>query len=215
VHDPSRPVVVFSGGGTGGHLYPALALADALGRIRPGVRCFFVGAEGGLEARVLPERGLEHLLLPVRGIHRGRRFAALGVAPALATSVVRVVGLFRSLSPEVVVVTGGYAGGPAGIAAGVMKIPLVLQEQNAVPGITVRTLSRWAEHVHLAFPEAASFLPVAPGPRVWISGNPVRPACVLPRRDARQALGLPEEGRPWPEWSRGRSRRRGRSISSG
>jgi UDP-N-acetylglucosamine--N-acetylmuramyl-(pentapeptide) pyrophosphoryl-undecaprenol N-acetylglucosamine transferase len=186
-------VVVFSGGGTGGHLYPALALADALGRIRPGVRSYFVGAEGGLEARVLPERGLEHRLLPVRGIHRGRRFASLGAAPALATSLFRVVRLFRSLRPEVVVVTGGYAGGPAGIAAGAMKIPLVLQEQNAVPGVTVRTLSRWANQVHLAFPEAASFLPLAPGPRVRVSGNPVRPASALTREAARRALELPAE----------------------
>jgi UDP-N-acetylglucosamine--N-acetylmuramyl-(pentapeptide) pyrophosphoryl-undecaprenol N-acetylglucosamine transferase len=187
-------VVVFSGGGTGGHLYPALALADALVRARPGVRCCFVGAEGGLEARILPERGLEHLLLPVRGIARGRRLAALGVAPALAASLLRVGRHFRSLRPEVVVVTGGYAGGPAGLVAGAMKIPLVLQEQNAVPGVTTRILSRWATQVHLAFPEAASYLPLAPGPRVRVSGNPVRPASSLTREAARAALELPRDG---------------------
>jgi UDP-N-acetylglucosamine--N-acetylmuramyl-(pentapeptide) pyrophosphoryl-undecaprenol N-acetylglucosamine transferase len=186
-------VVVFSGGGTGGHLYPALTLADALRRVRPGIRCYFVGAAGGLEARVLPERGLEHLLLPVRGLRRGRRLAALRAAPALAASLLRVVRLFRSLRPDVVVVTGGYAGGPAGIAAGALRIPLVVQEQNAVPGITVRTLSRWATQVHLAFSEAAALLPVAARSRVRISGNPVRSTAGVARPVARRALGFPEE----------------------
>src|SRR5689334_21230234 len=68
VHEDDRTVVVFSGGGTGGHLYPALALADALVELRPDVRPFFVGSDRGLEARVLPERGVEHELLPVRGL---------------------------------------------------------------------------------------------------------------------------------------------------
>lgn len=185
-------MVVFSGGGTGGHLYPALALADALHRVRPGVRCFFVGAAGGLEGRVLPERGLEHMLVPVRGLQRGRRLAALWAAPALAASVLRVFRLFRSLRPEVVVVTGGYAGGPAGIAAGALRIPLVVQEQNAVPGITVRTLSRWAIQVHLAFPEAAALLPESARARVRISGNPVRAVAGVTRPSARRAFGLPQ-----------------------
>ena len=108
-----RSVAVFAGGGTGGHLYPALALADELVRQRPGTRPFFLGARRGLEARVLPARGLEHHLLPVRGLHRGELLSNLGVPWALARSLAVAVSLLRRLQPELVVVTGGYAGAPA------------------------------------------------------------------------------------------------------
>src|SRR6185436_18791436 len=121
----------FSGGGTGGHLYPALALADALVGLRPDVRPFFVGAEREIEAAVLPKRGVEHALLPVRGFARGRILSNWPVVPALGRSVGRVYGLFRTLRPELVVVTGGYAAGPSGIAAALRSVPLVVQEQNS------------------------------------------------------------------------------------
>ena len=185
-------VAVFAGGGTGGHLYPALALAEELVRQRPDVRPFFLGARRGLETRVLPEKGLEHLLLPVRGIHRRRLLPNLGVPWALARSVTTACRLLRRLKPGLVVVTGGYAGAPAGMAAAMAGIPLVLQEQNAWPGMTTRLLSRWAAQVHLAFPEAAALLPASAREAVRVSGCPIR---LLPdhqpvRRDACERLGL-------------------------
>ena len=170
-----RSVAVFAGGGTGGHLYPALALADELVRQRPGTRPYFLGARRGIEARVLPERKLEHSLLPVRGIHRGEILSNLGVPWALVRSVAVTVNLLRRLKPELVVVTGGYAGAPAGLAAAVVGIPLVLQEQNAWPGATTRLLSRWAGQVHLAFPEASAQLPSGAQAVVHVSGCPIRP----------------------------------------
>jgi UDP-N-acetylglucosamine--N-acetylmuramyl-(pentapeptide) pyrophosphoryl-undecaprenol N-acetylglucosamine transferase len=185
---PGQVVAVFSGGGTGGHLYPALALADALTGLRPDVLPFFVGAERGLEARILPERGLNHLLVPVRGFERGvvqgrggvlggafsalRR--ALGVMDGLARSLAATGEAFSRLRPSLVVVTGGYAGGPAGLMAGLMGIPLALQEQNAWPGVTTRILSRWSRQVHLAFPEAVEALPRRVRSRARVSGNPIR-----------------------------------------
>jgi UDP-N-acetylglucosamine--N-acetylmuramyl-(pentapeptide) pyrophosphoryl-undecaprenol N-acetylglucosamine transferase len=190
------PVVVFSGGGTGGHLYPALALAQAMVEARPDVRPFFVGASRGVEARVLPARGLDHALLPVEGFRRSAGVVGLGAlraVPALGASVVRVLGLLRSLRPELVVVTGGYAGGPAGIGAGVLGIPLALQEQNAVPGVTTRLLSLWARQVHLAFPEAAERLPHRARRRVRVTGNPVRAASSLDRAKARALFGIPTD----------------------
>ncbi len=191
VHEMQRPAVVFSGGGTGGHLYPALALADALRRLRPDVRAFFVGASRGVEARVLPGRGEDHLLLPVEGVRRGSRWSNWSVAPRLAASLVRVGTLFHRLRPEAVVVTGGYAGGPAGLMAALMRIPLVVQEQNAVPGVTTRALSRWASQVHVAFPEAVDRLPARARGRTRCTGNPVRPAGTVSRADARNRLALP------------------------
>jgi UDP-N-acetylglucosamine--N-acetylmuramyl-(pentapeptide) pyrophosphoryl-undecaprenol N-acetylglucosamine transferase len=185
-------VVILSGGGTGGHLYPALAIADELRVLRPDVRAIFVGAERGLEARVLPERGEEHLLLPVFGVDRSRIFANWQVLTGLVVGLVRVVRLFVRERPEVVVVTGGYAGAAAGIAAGVMGVPLVLQEQNSVPGAVTKLLTRWASRIHVAYPEAIPRLPLVP-PRVFVSGNPVRARSGGSREMARRVFGLPAE----------------------
>jgi len=188
---PERGLVaVFSGGGTGGHLYPALALAEALVSLRPEVRPVFVGAARGVESRVLPARGVEHLLLPVRGVARGRVWENLGILPVLFTSLVAVWRLFRRVRPALVVVTGGYAGGPAGLVARLRGIPLAVQEQNAVPGMTTRLLARWAQQVHLAFPEAAELLPARARDRVRVGGNPVRPPERRDPGEAARAFGL-------------------------
>ena len=186
-------MVVFAGGGTGGHLYPALAIAEALVQLRPDVRPFFVGARRGLEARVLPARGLEHLLLPIRGFDRGAGLANLRVLPALARSLGQMAGLFQRLRPELVVVTGGYAGAPAGIMAVLSGVALALQEQNSVPGVTTRQLARFARQIHVAFPESRDRLPARARPRVLESGNPIRPPVALDRDEARRSFGLSPE----------------------
>ena len=190
MHD-GAPTVVFSGGGTGGHLFPALALADALRRERPGLQTAFLGAARGIEAEVLPERGEVHLLLPVRGMARGVGLLRnLGVPWALARSLARTVAWLHRVRPELVVVTGGYAGAPAGAGAALMGIPLALQEQNAVPGITTRVLARWAREIHVAYPEAVERLPAGARARVRVSGNPVRSPDPRGRDAARRSLGL-------------------------
>jgi UDP-N-acetylglucosamine--N-acetylmuramyl-(pentapeptide) pyrophosphoryl-undecaprenol N-acetylglucosamine transferase len=188
------PVVVFSGGGTGGHLYPALAVADALRELRPDARVLFVGAERGLEARVLPERGDPHLLLPVHGIDRAHPMRSWRALTGLVRALARVSRLFTEERPEVVVVTGGYAGAPAGIVAALTGVPLVVQEQNSVPGVVTRLLSRFASRVHVAFPEVLDRLPVAPR-RARVTGNPVRPARSGSREVARAAFGVPGDAR--------------------
>jgi UDP-N-acetylglucosamine--N-acetylmuramyl-(pentapeptide) pyrophosphoryl-undecaprenol N-acetylglucosamine transferase len=189
VHE--RPVVVFSGGGTGGHLYPALAIADALRARRPDVRAIFIGAERGLEARILPSRGEEHVLLPVHGIDRSRIFGNWRALTGLAVALWRVARLFARTLPDVVVVTGGYAGAAAGIGAGLMGIPLVLQEQNSLPGAVTKLLTRWAVRIHVAFPEAIDRLPAA-REQVRVTGNPVRGGSAADRSVARAAFGIPE-----------------------
>jgi len=194
VRDATVVRVVFSGGGTGGHLYPALALAEALVELRPDVRPFFVGAARGVEAGILPRRGADHALLPVEGFARGGGLAGVRALPRLGVSLLQVADLFQALRPAAVVVTGGYAGGPAGIAAGASRTPLVLQEQNAVPGVTTRLLALWASQVHVAFPEAVARLPRRARSRAVMSGNPVRPAPAVDREEARSSLGLPAHG---------------------
>lgn len=187
---PEAPLVVMSGGGTGGHLYPALAIADALREARPDVRVLFLGARRGLEARILPERGEDHLLLSVYGIDRRRPLSSWRAVTGLLTGLARVARLFLSRRPAVVVVTGGYAGAPAGIVAGLMGIPLVLQEQNSVPGAVTRLLTRFAVRIHVAYPEAIDRLP-AGRERCVVSGNPVRPPSTMERGRAREAFGVP------------------------
>jgi UDP-N-acetylglucosamine--N-acetylmuramyl-(pentapeptide) pyrophosphoryl-undecaprenol N-acetylglucosamine transferase len=194
VSDDDRTVVLFSGGGTGGHLYPALALAEALVALRPDVRPVFVGAQRGVEARVLPERGVEHVLLPVRGAGRNERGAALRALGSFAGSLARVAQLFQSLRPELVVVTGGYAGAPSGAFAALRGVPLALQEQNSVPGVTTKLLSLFARQVHAAFPEARARLPRTARARVTLNGNAIRPPHPLARAEARRLFGLPESG---------------------
>jgi len=187
----SEPLVaVFSGGGTGGHLYPALALAAALRERRPDVKPSYVGSERGLEARILPERGLDHLLVPIEGFRRDSLLRNLRVLRLLARGIRQVVDRFKRLRPQIVVVTGGYAGGPAGIAAVLTRTRLVLQEQNSLPGVTTRVLSLFAREVHLAFPEAVDALPPGTRGKAKLTGNPVREPVGADRRTAAAALGL-------------------------
>ena len=109
--------VAFAGGGTGGHLYPALALAGELVSQRPEIRPVFIGASRGIESRVLPEKGLEYSLLPVRGWKRGQFRTNIGVPWALLKSLFSSIKLHKRYNTKLVVVTGGYSSAPAGLAA--------------------------------------------------------------------------------------------------
>jgi len=176
--------IVIAGGGTGGHLYPGLALADALaGR---GVEVVYVGAAGGIEARVVPTTGYRLHLLPgrqLRGGGLGR--AARGLATA-AGATLRAVALLGTLRPALVVGVGGYASVAVVVAAALRRIPSVLLEQNVVPGAANRMLVRLARRVCVGFAESIRFFP--PG-RAVHTGNPVR-ADLLRPRPARTRPGL-------------------------
>jgi UDP-N-acetylglucosamine--N-acetylmuramyl-(pentapeptide) pyrophosphoryl-undecaprenol N-acetylglucosamine transferase len=182
--------VVLAGGGTGGHLMPALALAEALARMRPDVEPVLVGAIRGVEAGILPKRPFRYHLLPVEPIHRrawwrNARWPLL--LPDLRRACRRVLDQER---PHLVVGTGGYAAGPLLWAAHRRRIPLALQEQNAQPGLTTRWLARWAAQVHLGFPEARDRLRLGSTTAVYALGNPIVPPGGHTRVDARRALGL-------------------------
>jgi UDP-N-acetylglucosamine--N-acetylmuramyl-(pentapeptide) pyrophosphoryl-undecaprenol N-acetylglucosamine transferase len=183
--------VLFAGGGTGGHLYPAIALADAVRSERPGLPVHFVGAQRGVEASVLPRRGEPHTLLPLLPIFRDRIWRNWRLPLSSTRTFARLAGLFRSFRPELVVGTGGYASGPAGLFAVLRGVPLALQEQNSSPGFTTRLLARWARQVHLGFPEAARQLKPGRRTRILSLGNPIRPPDpTLDRAASRQLFGL-------------------------
>lgn len=181
------PLVVIAGGGTGGHLYPGLAVADEL--VRRGHRVAFVGTARGIEARVIPETPYDlHLVpgAPVRG--RGARGVVTGLV-ATARGIVSARRLLRRLRPAVVLGVGGYASVATVVAATLARIPTVLQEQNAVPGVANRLLGRVASAVCVGFAAAE---PAFPARRVQHTGNPVRSEIASithqPRADGR--LGL-------------------------
>ncbi len=144
---------VFAGGGTGGHLFPLVAVADALRREAPGVECVFVGTARGIEARVLPARGERLELLDVRPLKGGGlRGAATGLARA-AASLPEAARLVRRLRPEAVLSVGGYAAGPVSLAARLLGVPLALLEPNSTLGLTNFALSPLASRAYVAFDE--------------------------------------------------------------
>src|SRR5881396_1675220 len=187
--------ILLAGGGTGGHLMPALALAEALRDAGRGVEPLLVGAERGIEAELLPRHPFRHRLLPIEPIYR-RTWWRNARWLFLAPRVWREVGeLLRAEQPALVIVTGGYVAGPVVWRAQRARIPTVLVEENAFPGLTTRWLARAARQVHLGFPEARERL--SPGKRteVFTLGNPVRPPEPGDRSTALVSLGL-EPGRP-------------------
>lgn len=187
--------VLFAGGGTGGHLYPALNLADAVRTERPDTRVHFVGARRGVEARVLPERGVAHTLLPLEPLRRERVWRNWRLVPSLLRGGWGLARLFRRFRPALVVGTGGYASGFACAWAIVRRVPVALQEQNSFPGLTTRLLSRGARQVHLGFPEARTKLRPGRRTEVYVAGNPIRaPDRSCDREACRRAFGLRPEG---------------------
>ena len=172
ISDPEAVRIVIAGGGTGGHLYPGLALAEAIQRQAPGSRIVFMGTPRGLEARVVPREGYELVLLPVRGLLRKVTLENLLFPFRLLWSVIRSMLFFRRFRPQLVIGTGGYVSGPALIAAQLMRIPTVIQEQNSYPGLVNRWLGKHATAVFLAFESARRYFPKSN--RVFVEGNPVR-----------------------------------------
>lgn len=176
---PAREPVfaVLSGGGTGGHVYPAVALAEVLaarGHPRAGLR--FVGARRGLEARVVREAGFDIELLPGRGLQRRVTLENLTAAREAAVAFRRAWRLLGAWRPRVVVGFGGYASLPAVVAARSRRVPTVVHDQDAAPGLANRIAVRLGAR-------AATSLPAAALPGAVLVGNPVRPELLTVRRD--------------------------------
>lgn len=167
--------VLFSGGGTGGHLYPALAIARALVALRPDVRPHFVGATRGIERVILPDTEFPYTLLDLHPVYRSAPWRNWRTVKGLAQGGRQLVALAGEAPPHLLVATGGYAASGALAFAAIRRIPYVLQEQNSFPGQTVRLFSRWARETYLGFPEAARGLPHTARARAVETGNPIEP----------------------------------------
>lgn len=187
------PRILMAGGGTGGHVYPAIAIADALRRAEPGSVVEFAGTTDRMEWEAVPKAGYAIHPIVAAGIRREMTLRNLRVPLTMARGLTQSWQLVGDFDADAVVGTGGYVSGPVGLAATLRHRVLVVQEQNAHPGVTNRILGRMADRIHVAFDEAtASF----PGDKTTVSGNPVRDD--LPkanRSDARASYGIPGEAR--------------------
>lgn len=186
--------VLIAGGGTGGHVYPGVAVAEQLRRRRAETEILFVGTRRGLEAVAVPEAGFPIRFVSSRGFPRRAWWRWPGAALANVAGLAQSLWIVMRWRPEVVLGTGGYASVPVALAAWVLRRPLVIQEQNSIPGLANRWLGRIADEVHLSFVEARSHF--ARKDNLKVSGNPVR-AHILggDRAQARSEFGL-DPGRP-------------------
>ncbi|MCP3677588.1 MAG: undecaprenyldiphospho-muramoylpentapeptide beta-N-acetylglucosaminyltransferase [Deltaproteobacteria bacterium] len=163
--------VVFAGGGTGGHLFPALSVADELRRRDERCDIVFIGGRGGLEERVVPEQGYCLELLEVEGLKGKRGMKRVKSLYKALAATYRAIGLLRRLKPVGVIGSGSYASGPVVLAAKLLRLKTAILEQNAIPGITNRYLGRYVDRVYVSFEESCSYFPEE---RVILAGNPVR-----------------------------------------
>jgi UDP-N-acetylglucosamine--N-acetylmuramyl-(pentapeptide) pyrophosphoryl-undecaprenol N-acetylglucosamine transferase len=174
VSDGARTTrVIISGGGTGGHLFPAIAIANALRRLEPGVKILFVGAQGRMEMQKVPEAGYEITGLPVAGLVRGGSIRNIQVAWKLFRSMLKAGRIIRKFRPDAVVGVGGYASGPVLKQAQQRRIPTLIQEQNSYAGVTNKLLARKAERICVAYEGMEKYFPKD---KIMLTGNPVRQA---------------------------------------
>jgi UDP-N-acetylglucosamine--N-acetylmuramyl-(pentapeptide) pyrophosphoryl-undecaprenol N-acetylglucosamine transferase len=163
--------IILSGGGTGGHVYPAIAIADALKELPYDVEILFVGANGKVEMKRVPEAGYSIVGLPVRGIQPGFSMANLLFPFRLLISFVKVYKVLKSFSPDAVIGLGGFASGPCLKMAQWMGTPTYLQEQNAAPGKTNRLLAKKVKAAFVAYPNMQQYFTET---SLEITGNPIR-----------------------------------------
>ncbi len=181
----SPPRIVMAAGGTGGHVYPAIAIADALVKKYPEAKVLFVGTRDRMEWQTVPKYGYEIKSVWISGFHRRLTFQNLIFPLKLIVSVIQSLFILRSFKPDMVIACGGFASGPIGWVAVKLGIPLILQEQNSFPGVTNRMLAKHAEKIFTAFIDADRFLPKE---KVHLTGNPVRN--ILKKTDRDAALRL-------------------------
>ena len=178
--------VILSGGGTGGHIYPAVAVAEALKRKHgDNVEILFVGAEGKMEMEKVPALGYDIVGLPVAGLQRRFDLKNLMVPWKVMRSVSRAKGVIRDFSADVVVGFGGYASAPVLWAAQRMGVPTIIQEQNSFAGVTNKILSRKARRICVAYEDMERFF--RPD-RIIMTGNPLRGSFAAKSQKSAEAL---------------------------
>ncbi|MEX1063442.1 MAG: undecaprenyldiphospho-muramoylpentapeptide beta-N-acetylglucosaminyltransferase [Balneolaceae bacterium] len=179
----NAPRVLIAAGGTGGHVYPGIAIADALKELNPDMHLLFAGTRNRMEWTAVPKAGYDIKRVWISGFHRRLTPKNLLFPVKLVTSLLQSFWIIKRFRPDLVISCGGFAAGPIGWAAAKMNIPLILQEQNSFPGVTSRLLAGHADFIYTAFESAADHLPPE---KIQLTGNPVRSE--LENTDREQAL---------------------------
>lgn len=181
--------VILSGGGTGGHIYPAITIIKAIEKKVKSCEVLFVGTTKGLEADIIPKEGYHFSTVDIRGFER--RFSLQNVATVIksVTSVWESHNIIRKFKPDIVIGTGGYVCGPVLLAASLAGVPTMIQEQNVIPGITNKILSRFVNKIALGYADAESYF--AHKDKTVFTGNPIREEVMsATREEGNKALGL-------------------------
>lgn len=188
-----RPTtIVLAAGGTGGHVFPALAIADALKALKPELHLVFVGTKDRIEARVVPQHGYQFETIWISGLRRSVRVDNLFVPLKMVVALIQSFFLLMRLKPAVVVGTGGYVCGPVLFASTTLGIPTVIHESNSYPGVTTRLLAKRVQRVFLAFKDATQWLKGARNIR--IVGTPTRAVMgLVSKKQALEFFGLTAE----------------------
>ena len=186
--------ILFAGGGTGGHINPALAVAGYIREREPETQILYVGAKGGMEEKLVPKAGFPFRSITISGFQRKLTLKNVGrnlrTAVRVFTSSAEARKILREFAPDICMGTGGYVSGPVIREAAKLGIPTVIHESNAYPGVTTKMLAKKVDRVMLAVADAESYFP---GVSCELTGNPVRPAVIRARREeARRALSLDE-----------------------
>jgi UDP-N-acetylglucosamine--N-acetylmuramyl-(pentapeptide) pyrophosphoryl-undecaprenol N-acetylglucosamine transferase len=173
---------IISGGGTGGHIFPAVSIANALREIYPEVEILFVGAEGKMEMEKVPAAGYDIVGLPVVGFHRKLTLRNLSFPFKLLRSLQKAKGVVKSFNPDVVVGVGGYASGPVLRIAQQLGIPTLIQEQNSFAGVTNKLLAKKAKAICVAYEGMEKYFPAS---KIILTGNPIRQGLekIIPKTD--------------------------------
>ena len=185
--------VIFTCGGTGGHINPAIAVADLWKEKYPDGKLLFIGADGGMEEQLVPKAGYDLVTLPGGGLSRSLSFKGIKknckVVCQMVSSVNRCKKIIRDFGADVVVGTGGYASVPALMAAGLMKVPSCVHESNAVPGVTTRMAARWVDKILICFQQSDRYYKEKE--KIQVVGMPVRSEFIYNDKKAcREKLGL-------------------------
>jgi UDP-N-acetylglucosamine--N-acetylmuramyl-(pentapeptide) pyrophosphoryl-undecaprenol N-acetylglucosamine transferase len=165
------PKVIISGGGTGGHIFPAISIANAIKELRPEAEILFVGAEGRMEMQRVPDAGYRIIGLPIAGFDRKHLWKNFAVLVKIARSQWKARSIIKDFKPDITVGVGGYASGPLLKTASMMGIPTLLQEQNSYAGVTNKLLAKKAKKICVAYEGMEKFFPAD---KIILTGNPVR-----------------------------------------
>lgn len=177
--------IIISGGGTGGHIFPAVSIANALKAKRPDAHILFVGALGRMEMQRVPAAGYDIVGLPVCGFDRKHLWRNIAVLWKLAKSQLKARHIIKEFRPQVAVGVGGYASGPTLKVAGMMGIPTLIQEQNSYAGVTNKLLAQKAEKICVAYEGMERFFPAG---KIIMTGNPVRQDLLDRQTDRNEAI---------------------------